>query len=59
LICESVRRYYGQVFDADWQGGDGDGDRVGGTDLPVGLVAAVLGVLVLTALVARRVRFAD
>jgi hypothetical protein len=34
-------------------------DRVGGTDLPVGLVAAVLGVLVLTALVARRIRFAD
>jgi phosphatidylserine/phosphatidylglycerophosphate/cardiolipin synthase-like enzyme len=56
---EGVGEYYGRVFDADWEGGDATGDPVGGTDLPIGLVAAVLGVSTLVVLVARRVRFAE
>lgn len=55
----NVGAYYGEVFDADWQGGDGEGDTSGETDLPIGLVAAVLGVLVLAVLVGRRIHFAE
>lgn len=41
--------YFGEVFDADWGGG--------GVGFPVGLAAAVGGVLVVAGLAARRVRF--
>jgi phosphatidylserine/phosphatidylglycerophosphate/cardiolipin synthase-like enzyme len=59
LDGKEIGAYYGRVFDADWRGGEGSGGRVGGADLPVGLVAAVLGVLVLAVLVGRRIRFAE
>ncbi len=58
LVLESkaAGRYYGQVFDADWK--DGDGSDIGvGSPLPVGIVAAVVGVTVLAGVVARRIRF--
>ena len=43
--------YFSRVFDADWSGG---GQRV-----PLGLVGAVAGALVVAGLAARRVRFAN
>jgi phosphatidylserine/phosphatidylglycerophosphate/cardiolipin synthase-like enzyme len=46
----AVADYFGRVFDADWSGGR--------PAVPVGLGAAVVGVLVVGALAARRVRFA-
>jgi phosphatidylserine/phosphatidylglycerophosphate/cardiolipin synthase-like enzyme len=61
LVLESraAGRYYGRVFDADWKGGNGDGGLDIGVDspLPVGIVAAVVGVFVLAVVVARRIRF--
>jgi len=51
LSGEAVGSYYRRVFEADW--GAGAGRR-----LPVGIVAAVLGTLVLAVLVARRIDFA-
>lgn len=42
--------YFDEVFDADWAGG-------GGVGFPIGLAAAVAGVLVVAGLAARRVRF--
>jgi mannose/fructose/N-acetylgalactosamine-specific phosphotransferase system component IID len=45
-----VAEYFGRVFDADWTGGR--------PNLPVGLTAAVLGVVVIGVLAARRIRFA-
>jgi len=59
LDGNEVGAYYGRVFDADWEGGDASTDFGGESDLPIGLVAAVLGVLVLCVLVARRIRFAE
>lgn len=41
--------YFGRVFDRDWNGGT--------STLPLGIVAAVLGALVVAGLAARRVRF--
>jgi phosphatidylserine/phosphatidylglycerophosphate/cardiolipin synthase-like enzyme len=46
----AVADYFGRVFDADWTGGR--------PNIPAGLVAAVLGVLVIGGLAARRIRFA-
>ncbi|MDS0277934.1 phospholipase D-like domain-containing protein [Halomicroarcula sp. S1AR25-4] len=44
-----VAAYFGRVFEADWSGGR--------PAVPAGLLGAVLGVLVVGALAARRVRF--
>jgi len=41
--------YFGAVFDADW--------GAGGFDTPVGVIGALLGLLVVTGLAARRVSF--
>ena len=49
--------YYGQVFDADWEGGDGDSGIGDDSPLPVGVVAAVAGVVMLAVVVARRIEF--
>lgn len=49
LSSQEVASYYGGVFASDW------GDRT--TGLPVGLIAAVGGVVLLAALVARRFDF--
>ncbi|WP_226010361.1 phospholipase D-like domain-containing protein [Halomicrobium salinisoli] len=49
LSGERVAGYYGGVFDADWRGGS--------TGLPVGVLAALGGVLVLAGLVAWRMEF--
>jgi len=49
--------YYGQVFDADWEGGDGDSGIGDDSPLPVGIVAAVAGVVVLAVVVGRRIEF--
>jgi len=49
LHGEAVADYYGGVFDADWRGGD--------RQIPLGLGGAVLGVVVLGVLVARRTGF--
>jgi phosphatidylserine/phosphatidylglycerophosphate/cardiolipin synthase-like enzyme len=56
-----VGAYYGQVFDADWQGGrtDTGSEWLTTTDLPVGLAVAVGGVVALVLLVARRIEFSD
>jgi len=50
LYGPEAAAYFGDVFDADWAGG-------GGVGFPVGLAAAVGGVLVVAGLAARRVRF--
>jgi phosphatidylserine/phosphatidylglycerophosphate/cardiolipin synthase-like enzyme len=50
LHGSAVADYFGRVFDADWAGGR--------QPIPVGLVAAVLGVLVVAGLAARRLQFA-
>jgi len=49
LRGEAVADYFGRVFDADWSGGR--------PSIPIGPVGAVLGVLVVGGLAARRVRF--
>jgi len=49
LSGERIAGYYGGVFDADWRGGS--------TGLPVGVLAALGGVLVLAGLVAWRMEF--
>jgi len=59
LESESVGAYYGRVFDADWSGGDGESGPGSETNLPIGLIAAVGGVVVLAVLVGRRIDFAD
>ncbi|MFB6183024.1 MAG: phospholipase D-like domain-containing protein [Haloarculaceae archaeon] len=51
LSGDQVAGYYGSVFDADWRGGRP------GRSLPVGLVAAAGGCLVLAVLVGRRYEF--
>jgi phosphatidylserine/phosphatidylglycerophosphate/cardiolipin synthase-like enzyme len=50
LHGEQVADYFGRVFGADWAGGK--------PLVPLGLVAAVVGALVVAGLAARRVRFA-
>ena len=45
----AVADYFGRVFERDWRGGK--------PSLPLGIVAAVVGALVVAALAARRVRF--
>ncbi|WP_049903107.1 phospholipase D-like domain-containing protein [Halococcus agarilyticus] len=49
--------YYGKVFDADWEGGDGGSGIGDDSPLPVGIVTAVAGVVVLAVVVARRIEF--
>jgi len=49
LYGDEVADYYGEVFDADW----GDGKP----ELPVGLIGAVVGCLIVAGLVARRLEF--
>ncbi|EMA50878.1 MULTISPECIES: phospholipase D-like domain-containing protein [Halococcus] len=49
--------YYGKVFDADWEGGDGGSGIGDDSPLPVGIVAAVAGIVVLAVVVARRIEF--
>ena len=51
LEGEAVGRYYRDAFEADWDGGSDE------RSLPVGVLAAVGGCLVLAALVARRIEF--
>ena len=53
LEGEAVAGYYEQVFEADWSAGQSGT----GSSLPVGSIAAVVGVVVLAALVVRRVEF--
>ena len=48
--------YYGRVFDADWEGEGGSAIGVD-SPLPVGIVAAVVGVVALAVVVARRIEF--
>jgi phosphatidylserine/phosphatidylglycerophosphate/cardiolipin synthase-like enzyme len=58
LDGEEAGNYYGQVFDADWTGGEERGLDTGtDTPLPVGVIAAVIGVTLLAAVVARRIDF--
>lgn len=52
-----VGNYYGKVFDADWEGGDGESGIGDDSPLPVGIVAAVAGIVVLAVVVARRIEF--
>ncbi|PSQ52912.1 phospholipase [Halobacteriales archaeon SW_12_67_38] len=49
--------YYGQVFDADWEGGDGGSGIGDDSPLPVGIVAAVVGVVMLAVVVGRQIEF--
>ena len=49
--------YYGQVFDADWEGRDGGSGIGDDSPLPVGIVAAVVGVVVLAVVVGRQIEF--
>ena len=51
LEGEAVGRYYRDAFEADWDGGSDE------RSLPVGILAAVGGCLVLAVLVARRIEF--
>jgi hypothetical protein len=45
------------VFDADWKDGD-SGPEIGiDSPIPVGIVAAVVGVFLLAVVVARRIEF--
>ena len=59
LDGEEAGGYYGRVFDADWEGDESERGLDTGveTPLPVGVVAAVAGVTVLAAVVARRIEF--
>ena len=58
LDGNGVGNYYGRVFDADWEGDDERGLDVGDeSPLPVGIVAAVVGVTLLAGVVGRRIRF--
>ncbi len=59
LDGEEAGTYYGQVFDADWTGEKSERglDTSIETPLPVGVVAAVVGVALLAAVVARRIDF--
>jgi phosphatidylserine/phosphatidylglycerophosphate/cardiolipin synthase-like enzyme len=52
-----VGNYYGQVFDADWEGGDGGSGIGDDSSLPVGIIAAVVGVVMLAVVVGRRIEF--
>jgi phosphatidylserine/phosphatidylglycerophosphate/cardiolipin synthase-like enzyme len=47
----AVADYFGRVFERDWGGGE--------PSVPLGIVAAVVGALVVAGLAARRVRFAS
>ncbi|GAA0453877.1 phospholipase D-like domain-containing protein [Halococcus dombrowskii] len=58
LDGEAAGDYYGKVFEADWTGGEQRSLDTGTeTPLPVGVIAAVVGVAVLAAVVARRIEF--
>ena len=58
LDGEAAGDYYRTVFEADWNGGDERRLDTGTeTPLPVGVIAAVAGVVVLAAVVARRIEF--
>ncbi|HET7324854.1 MAG TPA: phospholipase D-like domain-containing protein [Halococcus sp.] len=57
LESRAAGKYYGRVFDADWKEGDG-GPEIGiESPIPVGMMAAVAGVVVLAVVVARRIEF--
>ncbi|SFR94099.1 Phosphatidylserine/phosphatidylglycerophosphate/cardiolipin synthase [Halomicrobium zhouii] len=49
LYGDEAADYYGEVFDADWNGGK--------PGLPVGLIGAVVGCLIVAGLVVRRLEF--
>ena len=51
LYGTAVADYFGRVFERDWGGGP--------PSVPLGIVAAVIGALVVAGLAARRVRFAS
>jgi phosphatidylserine/phosphatidylglycerophosphate/cardiolipin synthase-like enzyme len=58
LNGEAAGEYYSRVFEADWTGDETHGLDIGiETPLPVGVIAAVIGVTVLAAVVARRIEF--
>jgi phosphatidylserine/phosphatidylglycerophosphate/cardiolipin synthase-like enzyme len=58
LNGEGAGAYYGAVFDADWTSGEQRGVDIGiDTPLPAGVIAAVVGVALLAAVVARRIEF--
>ena len=57
LEGEAVASYYRGVFEADWSDGGGDGGS--SRQLPVGVIAAVAGCVVLAILVARRIDFGE
>ena len=52
-----VGNYYGQVFDADWEGRDGGSGIGDDSPLPVGIVTAVVGVVMLAVVVGRQIEF--
>ena len=56
---EEAGTYYSRVFDADWTGDESERGLDTGIEapLPVGVIAAVVGVTVLAAVVARRIEF--
>ncbi|WP_256687444.1 phospholipase D-like domain-containing protein [Halococcus qingdaonensis] len=58
LDGEAAGDYYGKVFEADWNGGEERSLDTGTeTPLPVGVIAAVVGVAMLAVVVARRIEF--
>jgi hypothetical protein len=58
LDGEAAGDYYGKVFEADWTGGEQRSLDTGTeSPLPVGVIAAVVGVAVLAVVVARRIEF--
>ena len=59
LDGEEAGTYYSRVFDADWTDEESERGLDTGieTPLPVGVIAAVVGVTVLAAVVARRIEF--
>ncbi|EMA45881.1 phospholipase D-like domain-containing protein [Halococcus saccharolyticus] len=57
LEGKEAGEYYGKIFEADWEGGDGGPGIGDNSPLPVGIVAAVVGVVALAVVVARRIEF--
>lgn len=58
LDGEAAGDYYRKVFEADWSGGEERSLDTGiETPLPVGVIAAVVGVAMLAVVVARRIEF--
>ena len=58
LDGEAAGAYYGRVFEADWTEDGGSGLDLGfDSPLPIGVLVAVVGVLLLGIVVARRIEF--